>query len=470
MVFTVQEYRYSYRHYRSVICRIMAAKPAIVFECSHCGAQFTKWTGRCLSCGKWGTIPETGHAPTAKEQSVGGPSVKPLAVATLGTVEKKDVQRVSTTIEELDRVLGGGIVPGSLVLLGGAPGIGKSTLALQLACAVPGTLYVSGEESVEQVTLRADRLSKRNSALKLVSATDLEAILATAIAEQPSLVILDSIQTAVTADVEGEAGSVSQIRACTVKILEIAKTHRIPFIIIGHVTKDGSVSGPKTLEHLVDTVLYFEGDRQHMYRLLRATKNRFGATDEVGVFQMTGAGLEEIRNPSAAFLNDRAAAASGSVLTCLMEGTRPLLVEVQALVTKTAFGYPVRKASGFDLNRLHVLLAVLQKRAGLPLEQYDVHVNIVGGVEANEPAADLAVALAVASSFKDKILGNDMVAFGEVGLGGEVRAVAQTDKRLKECEQLGLKRVLVPGHKIDVKKGKLQVVTIGTLTEIIKHT
>lgn len=442
-------------------------KRAEVFECTACGAQFSKWTGRCLSCGKWGTVPES---PKSEVRSPSNPSVKPLTPTALSAVAQKNVERVGTTIGELDRVLGGGVVPGSLVLLGGAPGIGKSTLALQMACAVKGTLYISGEESVEQIKLRANRLSANDGALKLLSANELEPILATVIHEKPSLVILDSIQTVTTEDVDGEAGSVSQIRACTVKILEVAKQHHIPFIIIGHVTKDGSVSGPKTLEHLVDTVLYFEGDRQHFYRLLRATKNRFGATDEVGVFQMTGAGLAEVRNPSAAFLNDRSAASSGSVLTCLMEGTRALLVEVQALVTKTAFGYPVRKASGFDLNRLHVLLAVLQKRAGLPLEQYDVHVNIVGGIEAEEPAVDLAVALAIASSFKDKVLGNDMVAFGEIGLGGEIRAVPQTEKRLKECEQLGLKRVLLPGHKIDITKGKLSVVTIGNLTEIIKHT
>lgn len=447
----------------------MSSKKNIVFECTHCGAQFTKWTGRCLSCGKWGTVPETGS--TVAETSASPTSAaKALSPVVLSSVAQKNVQRTGTNIGELDRVLGGGIVPGSLVLLGGAPGIGKSTLALQLGCAVPGTLYVSGEESVEQIKVRSDRLSAGASTLRLLSATELEPILATVLAEKPALVILDSIQTVSTEEVEGEAGGVSQIRACTVKILEVAKKHHIPFIIIGHITKDGSVSGPKTLEHLVDTVLYFEGDRQHVYRLLRATKNRFGATDEVGVFEMTGAGLAEVKNPSATFLSDRAAATSGSVLTCLMEGTRPLLVEVQALVTKTAFGYPVRKSSGFDLNRLHVLLAVLQKRAGLPLEQYDVHVNIVGGIEAEEPAADLAVALAIASSFKDKILGNDMVAFGEVGLGGEVRAVPQTEKRLKECEQLGLKRVLLPGHKMEVKKGKLQVVTIGNLTEIIKHT
>lgn len=446
-----------------------SGKKTLVFECTHCGAQFTKWTGRCLSCGKWGTVPEIGSVALPSSPGL-TPLAKLLSPVALSAIVEKDVRRVTTMITELDRVLGGGIVPGSLVLLGGAPGIGKSTLALQLACAVPGTLYISGEESVEQIKLRSDRLSYKNSTVRLVSATELESILSTVVAENPALVILDSIQTVTTQDIEGEAGSVSQIRACTVKILEVAKKQHIPFIIIGHVTKDGSVSGPKTLEHLVDTVLYFEGDRQHVYRLLRATKNRFGATDEIGVFEMTGTGLSEVKNPSATFLNDRSAAASGSVLTCLIEGTRPLLVEVQALVTKTAFGYPVRKSSGFDLNRLHVLLAVLQKRAGLPLEQYDVHVNIVGGIEAEEPAADLAVALAIASSFKDKILGNDMVAFGEVGLGGEVRAVSQTEKRLKECEQLGLKRVLVPGHKMEIKKGKLQLVTIGNLTEIIKHT
>lgn len=440
-----------------------------VFECSHCGAQFTKWTGRCLTCGKWGTIPETGTAIKANAPAT-LPQAKPLTPVTLASVHDKHIARIPTSIHELDRVLGGGIVPGSLVLLGGAPGIGKSTLALQLACAVREALYVSGEESVEQIKLRADRLTVKNPALRLVSATELEPILATIATEKPALVILDSIQTVTTEAAEGEAGSVSQIRACTVKLLEIAKRDRIPLVIIGHVTKDGSVSGPKTLEHLVDTVLYFEGDRHQAYRLLRATKNRFGATDEVGVFQMLETGLVEVKNPSATLIGERGNASSGTVLTCLLEGTRPLLVEVQALVSKTAFGYPVRKASGFDVNRLHVLLAVLQKRAGLPLEQYDVHVNIVGGIEAEEPAADLAVALAVASSFKDKILGNDLVAFGEVGLGGEVRPVAQTERRLKECEHLGLKRILLAAQKEPAKNIRLQCVSISSLTEIIKHT
>jgi DNA repair protein RadA/Sms len=440
----------------------------LLFECSACGAQFSKWTGRCLQCAKWGTLAET-HAAKSQPGSIQS-SVPALTPVALTEVAKKNVERIKTEIAELDRVLGGGIVPGSLILLGGSPGIGKSTLALQLALAIPQTLYISGEESVEQIKLRADRLSLKNSTLKLVTATELEPVLATIIAEKPALVILDSIQTIASTEVQGEAGSVSQIRACTVRLLEVAKQHHIPMILIGHVTKDGSVSGPKTLEHLVDTVLYFEGDRQHFYRLLRATKNRFGATDEVGVFQMTGSGLVEVKNPSAVFMADRQEATSGSVLTCLMEGTRPLIVEVQALVSKTAFGFPVRKASGFDLNRLHVLLAVLQKRAGLQLEQYDVHVNIVGGIEAEEPAADLAVALAVASSYKEKILGNDLIAFGEVGLGGEVRPVPQTEKRLKECEQLGLKRALIAQQKDALPKGKLHSVPISNLTEIIKHT
>ncbi len=439
-----------------------------LFACTKCGAQFQKWTGRCLECGAWGTVEES--AAASGTEPVVAPGVKSLAVTPLSAVTKSVVARRSTNVSELDRVLGGGIVPGSLILLGGSPGIGKSTLSLQIALSIPGTLYVSGEESVEQVKLRSERLASIPSDVRLLAATALDPIVATIIEHKPPLVILDSIQTVATADVEGEAGSVSQIRASTVKLLEVAKTHHIPIIIIGHVTKDGSVAGPKTLEHLVDTVLYFEGDRHHAYRLLRATKNRFGATDEVGMFEMNENGLAEVKNPSAALLTERNLATAGSVLTCLMEGTRPMLVEVQALVTRTAFGYPVRKASGFDLNRLHVLLAVLQKRAGLPLEQYDVHVNIVGGLEADEPAADLAVALAVASSYKDKVLGNDLAAFGEIGLGGEIRPVAQTDKRLKECEHLGLKRVLLPGAKLELKKGPLQLVTIGNLNEIIKHT
>jgi DNA repair protein RadA/Sms len=378
---------------------------------------------------------------------------------------------MTTNISELDRVLGGGIVPGSLILLGGSPGIGKSTLSLQIAASIPNTLYISAEESVDQVKLRADRLKITSPTLKLANESVIEHIIATIKESKPALAILDSIQTLYSNEVEGEAGNLNQVRASTVKLLEAAKSLTIPLILIGHVTKEGVVAGPKTLEHLVDTVLYLEGDQHHEYRILRTVKNRFGATDEIGVFQMAAQGLEEVRNPSAVFLAERAEAAPGNVLTCLIEGTRALLVEVQALVSKTAFGYPTRKASGFDINRLHVLIAVLQKRAGLHLEQYDVHLNVVGGLEADEPAADLAVALAIASAFKDKPLGQDLAVFGEIGLGGEIRPVSQAEKRTKECEQLGLKRIITSlGSKSKITSQKVKIIPIKNIQELITHT
>lgn len=369
----------------------------------------------------------------------------------------------------MDRVLGGGLVPGSIILLGGEPGIGKSTLTIQLAAASPSALFISGEESVSQIKLRADRLGITSKGLELANETNVERIIATILEKKPTVAIIDSIQTTYSAEAEGEAGSPTQIRASASKFLESLKSIPTATIIVGHVTKEGTVAGPKTLEHLVDTVVYLEGDRHHLYRILRTVKNRFGSTDEVGVFQMENEGLKEVKNPSATFLSERGENQPGNVLTCLMEGTRPLLVEVQALVTKTAFGYPARKASGFDINRLHVLLAVLQKRAGLHLESYDVHINIAGGLTADEPAADLAVSLAVASAYKDKALGADLAVFGEVGLGGEIRTVSQTDKRLKECEQLGLKRILTNTGKSKLSTN-LKILDIKSIQDIIKHT
>jgi DNA repair protein RadA/Sms len=441
-----------------------------IFTCNNCGAQFSKWTGRCLECGKWGTIDKN---PTTVKQVKTDEGQRYEAVKTVNLKEilGTQVKRITTSIAELDRVLGGGIVPGSLTLLGGNPGIGKSTLALQLSMAIPNTLYISAEESVQQIKLRADRLSIQSSTLKLANESMVEHIIATLEKEKPALAIIDSVQTIFSTDVEGEAGSVTQVRACTTKLLEIAKHTNIPLIIIGHVTKEGVVAGPKTLEHLVDTVLYLEGDRFHFYRILRTVKNRFGPTDEVGIFEMDNGGLQEVKNPSQNFISERADNLPGNVLTCLMEGTRSLLVEVQALVTKTAFGYPTRKASGFDLNRLYVLIAVLQKRAGLQLEQYDIHVNIAGGLDADEPGADLAVALAVASAFKDKALGQDLAVFGEVGLGGEIRPVPQAEKRIKECEQLGLKRVITNlGRNAKVTSKSLKIIPIQNIQELIKHT
>ncbi len=423
-------------------------KPTTIFTCSHCNAQYQKWTGRCLECGKWGSVSEQQNTEPKQQNTKN--SHKPANTTSLSEVQSQNVARTKTGVEEIDRVLGGGIVPGSLILLGGEPGIGKSTLALQLALTIPNTLYISGEESVGQIKMRADRLrveTQNFASLRLANETNIETIIATIGVETHCnaslrLAIIDSIQTIHSDDVAGEPGNVTQIRACTVKILETAKANNIAVILIGHVTKDGEVAGPKTLEHLVDTVLYFEGERYHTFRVLRATKNRFGPTDEVGIFEMKDDGLHEVKNPSAALLAERGENMPGSIVTCLMEGTRPLLVEIQALVNKTSFGYPVRKASGFDLNRLHVLVAVLQKRAGLNLAQYDIHLNVVGGLSADEPAADLAVCLAIASAYKDKALGADLCVFGEVGLGGEVRSVPHTERRIKECEKLGIRRVI----------------------------
>ncbi len=388
------------------------AKPKTIFTCSNCDAQAFKWAGRCFECNNWGTMQEVLQSITDDAAPVKLASVK---TTKLSDIKQKDVTRTSSKMTELDRVLGGGLVPGSLILLGGEPGIGKSTLAIQLATTLP-SLYISGEESVEQIKMRADRLKLTSKDLELANITDVHIITSTMISKKPSLVIIDSIQTIIDPQTSGSQGSPSQVRACTGHILEVAKKHKITTIIIGHVTKDGSVAGPKTLEHLVDTVLYLGGDRYHNYRMLRTAKNRFGPTDEVGVFEMTETGLKNVENASQAFLEEREPDVAGSVITCLMEGTRPVLVEIQALVNKTSFGFPVRKASGFDLNRLHVLAAVLQKRAKLDLSQYDIHINVVGGIKASEPAADLAVCLAIASSYKEKPLGNYIIAIDEDGL------------------------------------------------------
>ncbi len=439
--------------------------PSLIFACSHCDAQYSKWTGRCLTCGQWGTIAESkveSTKPNINQTILSAP----LDVTALSAIRPGKTMRINTGILELDRVLGGGLVPGSFILIGGEPGIGKSTLAMQLAGAIPKTLYISGEESVEQIKLRADRLGKTLDC-DVANATSVESIIATILKNKPTLTVIDSIQTVASDDVPGEAGSVNQVRASAVKLMECAKQSGTAIVIIGHVTKDGMVAGPKTLEHLVDTVLSFEGDEHHATRILRAIKNRFGSIDEIGVFEMVDSGLREVPNPSERLLISRGEAMPGSILTCLMEGSRPLLVEIQALVNKTVFGYPVRKSSGFDLNRLHVLTAVLQKRAGINLAQYDIHINVVGGIIADEPAADMAVCLAIASAYKDKMLGNDLVVFGEVGLGGEVRSVPHTDKRIKETIDRGLKRVIAAPIKNDVK---IKIIPVRNIQELITHT
>ena len=449
----------------------MSEKNTLIFICTNCDAQFQKWTGRCLECGKWGTLEKSAKTQTSKQHS--NQDVPTAKTTSLADIKGKHIVRTQTGISELDRVLGDGIVPGSLTLLGGEPGIGKSTLALQLATSVKNTLYFSGEESVEQIKMRADRLSVHQEyplSVSVSNETNIDIIASTIKKNKPNLVIVDSMQTMWNEDATGESGSVSQIRACTVTLLEAAKSSGVPVVLIGHVTKDGTVAGPKTLEHLVDTVLYLEGDRYHVYRILRTVKNRFGSTDEVGIFEMKSDGLFGVANPSAAFLAERGDDMPGSIITCLMEGTRPLLVEIQALVNKTSFGYPVRKASGFDINRLHVLVAVLQKRAGLDLGQYDIHLNVVGGVKASEPAVDLAVCLAIASSFKEKAGGKDLVVFGEVGLGGEVRSVSFLEKRIKESVALGMTRVITAASKAVPHVQGMSVLQVKNIEELIAKT
>lgn len=422
----------------------------IVFVCQACGYESTKWLGRCPGCATWNSFIEerVGGPARAAARPAGGSAPAPVAIT---DVVLDEAARVRTGIAEVDRVLGGGVVPGSLVLIGGDPGVGKSTLALAIAQRVaagnggPSVLYVSGEESVRQTKMRASRLGVDAPNLLVLAETDLDQIIGHAGRMRPALVVVDSIQTVYRADITAAPGSVGQIRECTGDLLRVAKVEGGPAVlVIGHVTKEGAIAGPRVLEHMVDTVLYFEGERHHAYRVLRATKNRFGSTNEIGIFAMTGRGLTEVADPSALFLAERPAGASGSAVVCAIEGTRPLLLEVQALVTRTPFGLPRRTAAGIDYNRLLLLLAVLEKRAGLHLSAHDVYVSVAGGVRVDEPAADLGVAVAVASSHRDRPVDAAAVAVGEVGLGGEVRAVSQIDRRIAEAAKLGFRRFILP--------------------------
>lgn len=426
-----------------------------IFICSNCDAQFQKWVGRCLECGAWGTVAEGLPATPSLSDA---PSAEPFDTRKLLSLNSSNadttrMSRLETHLADFDRLLGGGIVAGSITLLGGEPGIGKSTLVLQLLHGIIGeerenataqALYASGEETVEQIAARAKRLQCASPLLQFLPTTHIDEIISAIHHLKPTFVVVDSIQTMRATDAPGEVGSITQIKALTSKLLETAKKTGVPILLIGHVTKDGSVAGPKTLEHLVDIVLYLEGDSSYDLRIIRATKNRFGATNETSIFQMTEKGLVSVENPSALFLTDRPRGTPGSVITCIMEGTHPLLVEVQALVNRTVFGYPQRRASGFELNRLQVLIAVLTKRAGVPLENYDVHLNIVGGISVSDSAADAAVALAIASAFFDIAVPDQMAIVGEVGLGGEVRSIKALDKRIMEISRMGFTSVLLP--------------------------
>jgi DNA repair protein RadA/Sms len=420
-----------------------------VYVCQECGYESPKWLGRCPNCTGWNTLVEEQAVSPLRGAAGRGRTPAPSAEAIPITEVALDGEiRCAIGIDEVDRVLGGGLVPGSLVLIGGDPGIGKSTLALGIAHRLAQThtvLYVSGEESVRQTKMRAARLGVESPRLLVLAETDLTQIIAQIAEARPGLVVVDSIQTVYRPDLPGAPGSVGQIRESTGDLLRVAKAEGGPAIlIVGHVTKDGAIAGPRVLEHMVDTVLYFEGEHHHAYRVLRATKNRFGSTNEIGIFAMSGRGLAEVPDPSALFLSERTSGAPGSAVICAVEGTRPLLLEVQALVTRTPFGVPRRTAAGVDYNRTLLLLAVLEKRAGLHLASDDVYVSVAGGVQVSEPAADLGVALAVASSHRERPVEPSTVAVGEVGLGGEVRAVSQIARRIGEAAKLGFRRVLLP--------------------------
>lgn len=442
-------------------------KNSTLFICSHCDAQYPKWSGRCLECGSWGTLTEQLVSKSQSNQT----KVPAAEIIDLNEIKNSPTNRLTTDILEFDRVLGGGIVPGSVVLLSGEPGIGKSTIVAQIANQIAknknSVIYVSGEESANQLKSRFDRLKCDLNNIKFISETEIEKIISALDEAKPALVIIDSIQTVYTSLVPGEAGSLSQIRAAAAKFLEIAKQKNIAIFLIGHITKDGSIAGPKSLEHIVDVVVYLETENLHNYRILRSTKNRFGSINEVGIFEMTELGFKEIKNPSSVFLETSQENISGSVISCIVEGSRPFLIEVQALVTKTVFGYPQRKASGFDLNRLQVLIAVLIKRAKINLNNQDVILNIVGGLKINEPSLDLAVCLAITSSLLNQFVDRKTIVLGEVGLGGEIRNVAKIDQRLNEAKKLGFTTVIIGDTptKSDIKLSKIK--NINEITKLL---
>ena len=457
----------------------MATKIKSVFFCQSCGYESSKWMGQCPGCREWNTFveetvkPVTKSAGKASASSQGtGQYVKPM---TLSEIVMTDEERDDTHIGELNRVLGGGLVRGSLILVGGDPGIGKSTLLLQVAGNLSSdkkeVLYVSGEDSLRQIKLRANRIGNFSDSLKFLCETNLSTIEETIIRTKPEIMIIDSIQTMYNESVSSAPGSVSQVRESTSVLLRIAKSMNISVFIVGHVTKEGQVAGPRVLEHMVDTVLYFEGDRHASYRILRAVKNRFGSTNEIGVFEMQEKGLAEVSNPSEFMLNGRPENASGSIVTCSVEGTRPILIEVQALVTHTNFGFPRRQANGTDFNRVNLLMAVLEKRVGLQLGDFDAYINLAGGMKIAEPSLDLGICLAIISSFKNRPISDDIIAFGEVGLSGEVRAVNMAESRVQEAAKLGFKTCIVPKaleSKLKNSFKNIEIIGVSSVVDAMK--
>jgi DNA repair protein RadA/Sms len=443
------------------------------YVCQSCGYVSPRWIGKCPSCNEWNTFVEEAPSPLkiSKKPAGAASNFEPVSIESL---EGEDVPRIRTNIGEFDRVLGGGLVPGSLILLGGDPGIGKSTLMMQMALKLQGqiVLYITGEESVRQIKLRAERLhGERTKDILLLAETNLDLILDVIERGTPDLIIVDSIQTMYRPGLESAPGSVSQVRESTALLLRLAKTRGIPVFVIGHVTKEGVIAGPRVIEHMVDTVLQFEGEAHYAYRILRALKNRYGSTNEIGIFEMHEDGLQEVKNPSEAFLSERRYGTSGSTVVSSIEGSRPILIEVQALVTPTSYGLPQRNTTGFDYRRLSLLLAVLEKRVGLHLGTQDVFVNIAGGVKIDEPAVDLGIAASITSSLRDVPVDSSSVAVGEIGLGGEIRTIGHVEKRVQEAAKLGFKRIVVPQNNLKGIKNPdgIEIVGVQSVNEALQH-
>ncbi len=449
------------------------AKRKTVYICQECGYESLKWMGKCTNCNNWNTLVE--EVKSTKRASEGGginSKVKSAPIK-IKEIRSEKEPRITTTMKEFNRVLGGGIVPGSLVLIGGDPGIGKSTLLLQTSTQIAEkdlkVLYISGEESIQQTKLRADRLSVDADQLYVLAETNLFDILHHMEEVQPDFVVIDSIQTMFKEEITSAPGSVTQVRECTMELMKVAKTKSIPIFIVGHVTKEGAIAGPRMLEHMVDVVLYFEGERHHTYRILRSVKNRFGSTNEMGIFEMKELGLQEVLNQSEIFLEERSRGASGSTVVASMEGTRPVLVEIQALISPSSFGNPRRMATGIDSNRVPLLMAVLEKRVGLMLQNQDAYIKVAGGVKLDEPAIDLAIAISIASSFRDQPTNPEDIFIGEVGLTGEVRRVSRIEQRVQEAAKLGFKRVFCSENNVDgwTKPASVEVVGIKTVQEAL---
>ena len=450
------------------------AKAKTVFYCTNCGNETPRWQGKCPACGAWNTIEEHIEKPSAGSiKTKAAPVGQSKRPQRLQEISSEGETRFSTGMGELDRVLGGGAVAGSLVLVSGAPGIGKSTLLLQICnslCADRSVLYVSGEESERQLKLRAERLGVAPESLFVLSETRLSDILEAAAETKPDILIVDSIQTLYNEENDSSPGSVSQVKDCTMSMMQLSKSNGITVFVVGHINKDGNIAGPKVLEHMVDCVLYFEGDPNSSYRLLRAAKNRFGSTNEIGVFEMQDSGLTEVPNPSQMLLEGRPEGASGTCVSCVMEGTRPVLAEVQALVAKTMLNVPRRVSDGFDFNRAVLMLAVMEKRAGMKMSMFDAYVNVIGGLRLDEPGADLPVVLALASSYRDQCIPDDLVAVGEVGMTGEIRAVSHMNQRLAEISRLGFKKCMIPrggSEKLEIPEG-LTVYRVRNIREAIE--